>query len=135
MNAFIEQEGQIVLGWRTVPVNVGKIGTVAQSTCPYVRQVFIGAANDLKDSLAFERKLYVIRKQAENWGVQEQLDFYFASLSSQTIVYKGLLTPEQVDAFIWICRMKPSYLHFHSCIQGSAQIPFLLGNVPIRTAI
>ncbi|WP_052586075.1 glutamate synthase large subunit [Bacillus velezensis] len=99
VNAFIEQEGQIVLGWRTVPVNVGKIGTVAQSTCPYVRQVFIGAANDLKDSLAFERKLYVIRKQAENWGVQEQLDFYFASLSSQTIVYKGLLTPEQVDAF------------------------------------
>ncbi|MFP3480972.1 hypothetical protein SB780_39630, partial [Burkholderia sp. SIMBA_057] len=61
--------------------------------------VFIGAANDLKDSLAFERKLYVIRKQAENWGVQEQLDFYFASLSSQTIVYKGLLTPEQVDDF------------------------------------
>ena len=51
VNAFIEQEGQIVLGWRTVPVNVGKIGTVAQSTCPYVRQVFIGAANDLKDSL------------------------------------------------------------------------------------
>ncbi|WP_368650574.1 glutamate synthase large subunit [Bacillus inaquosorum] len=99
INALIEQEGQAVLGWRTVPVNVGKIGTVAQKSCPFVRQVFIGASSDLKDNLSFERKLYVIRKQAENWGVTEGLDFYFASLSSQTIVYKGLLTPEQVDAF------------------------------------
>lgn len=99
INALIEQEGQVVLGWRTVPVNVGKIGTVAQKSCPFVRQVFIGASSDLKDNLSFERKLYVIRKQAENWGVTEGLDFYFASLSSQTIVYKGLLTPEQVDAF------------------------------------
>lgn len=72
---------------------------MAQKSCPFVRQVFIGASSDLKDNLSFERKLYVIRKQAENWGVTEGLDFYFASLSSQTIVYKGLLTPEQVDAF------------------------------------
>ncbi|MED0769828.1 glutamate synthase subunit alpha, partial [Bacillus atrophaeus] len=99
INQYIEKEGQTVLGWRTVPVNVGKIGTVAQNTCPFVRQVFIGAGSEVKDNLAFERKLYVIRKQAENWGVKEELDFYFASLSSQTIVYKGLLTPEQVDAF------------------------------------
>ncbi|MBM7702071.1 glutamate synthase large subunit [Metabacillus iocasae] len=99
INEYIEQEGQVVLGWRTVPTNVGKIGTVAQKSAPIVRQVFIGKGKQAADDLAFERKLYVIRKQAENWGKKEEKSFYFASLSSQTIVYKGLLTPEQVDAF------------------------------------
>lgn len=99
INELIEQEGQTVLGWRTVPVNVGKIGTVAQKSAPVVRQVFIGANEALKDNLAFERKLYIIRKQAENWAKEHDKTFYFVSLSSNTIVYKGLLTPEQVDAF------------------------------------
>ncbi|MEC0682473.1 glutamate synthase central domain-containing protein, partial [Bacillus haynesii] len=99
INELIEQEGQAVLGWRTVPVNVGKIGTVAQESAPVVRQVFIGANEALKDNLAFERKLYIIRKQAENWAKEHEKTFYFVSLSSNTIVYKGLLTPEQVDAF------------------------------------
>ena len=61
INELIEQEGQTVLGWRTAPVNVGKIGTVAQESAPVVRQVFIGANEALKDNLAFERKLYIIR--------------------------------------------------------------------------
>ncbi|QII49260.1 glutamate synthase large subunit [Bacillus paralicheniformis] len=99
INELIEQEGQTVLGWRTVPINVGKIGTVAQKSAPVVRQVFIGANETLKDNLAFERKLYIIRKQAENWAKEHEKTFYFVSLSSNTIVYKGLLTPEQVDAF------------------------------------
>ncbi|WP_110114029.1 glutamate synthase large subunit [Bacillus sp. CGMCC 1.16541] len=99
INEYVKQEGQVVLGWRTVPINVGKIGKVAQKSAPIVRQVFIGKGEQVGDNLAFERKLYVIRKQAENWGKQEEKSFYFASLSSQTIVYKGLLTPEQVDAF------------------------------------
>ncbi|TYR80809.1 glutamate synthase large subunit [Priestia megaterium] len=99
INHLIEEEGQKLLGWRTVPVNVGKIGKVAKESCPYVRQVFIGANEAIQDKLEFERKLYVIRKQAENWAKQRENRFYFASLSSSTIVYKGLLTPEQVDAF------------------------------------
>ncbi|MDQ0220643.1 glutamate synthase large subunit [Peribacillus cavernae] len=99
LNTFIEQEGQIVLGWRTVPINVGTIGTVAQQSCPVIRQVFIGANENIIDDLAFERKLYIIRKQAENWVKESGERFYFASLSSRTIVYKGLLTPGQVDAF------------------------------------
>ena len=66
VNAFIEQEGQIVLGWRNVPVDVSKLGEAGKETCPTIRQVFIGANQDLKDHLAFERKLYVIRKQANN---------------------------------------------------------------------
>ncbi|MGE7879313.1 glutamate synthase large subunit [Peribacillus muralis] len=99
LNAFIEQEGQTLLGWRTVPVDAGKIGEVGKETCPTIRQVFIGASETISDDLGFERKLFIIRKQAENWARERGNRFYFASLSSATIVYKGLLTPEQVDAF------------------------------------
>ncbi|MDC3416259.1 glutamate synthase large subunit [Aquibacillus salsiterrae] len=99
VNQLIEQEGQQLLGWRTVPTDVRKVGIGAQETCPVIRQVFIGADDSLVDDLAFERKLYVIRKQAENWANQREVRFYFASLSNKTIVYKGLLTPNQVDEF------------------------------------
>ena len=99
LNKFIEEEGQTLLGWRTVPVNASDIGPVAKMSCPVVRQVFIGANDSIADHITFERKLYVIRKQAENWARERELRFYFTSLSSSTIVYKGLLTPEQVDAF------------------------------------
>ncbi|MCL6587402.1 MAG: glutamate synthase large subunit, partial [Anoxybacillus sp.] len=97
INDIIQAEGQTLLGWRTVPVNSEKLGTLAKQSKPFIRQVFIGASSDLRDSLAFERKLYVIRKQAEK--LSSNNEFYFASLSSRTIVYKGLLTPEQLDAF------------------------------------
>ncbi|WP_338785819.1 glutamate synthase large subunit [Metabacillus sp. FJAT-53654] len=99
LNNFIEAEGQQILGWRNVPVNADDIGPVAKMSCPVVRQVFIGANDSIEDNITFERKLYVIRKQAENWARDRELRFYFTSLSSSTIVYKGLLTPEQVDAF------------------------------------
>lgn len=99
IEAYIEQEGQSLLGWRDVPINVGKLGQSAKDTVPVIRQVFIGASDELQDDLAFERKLYVIRKQAANWSNQHGREFYFASLSSRTIVYKGLLLPEQVDQF------------------------------------
>lgn len=99
LNKFIEAEGQTLLGWRDVPVNAEEIGPVAKLSCPVVRQVFIGADESIQDNITFERKLYVIRKQAENWARERELRFYFTSLSSSTIVYKGLLTPEQVDAF------------------------------------
>ncbi|MBA9027461.1 glutamate synthase large subunit [Peribacillus huizhouensis] len=99
INDLVEREGQIILGWRTVPVDVGIIGKKAMKTCPIIRQVFIGANIDIQDDLAFERKLFIIRKQAELWAKESESRFYFASLSSRTIVYKGLLTPKQVDAF------------------------------------
>ncbi|KMY49903.1 glutamate synthase large subunit [Peribacillus loiseleuriae] len=99
INELIKREGQTVLGWRTVPVDVGIIGKVGMETCPTIRQVFIGANRDIQDDLAFERKLFIIRKQAEQWAKEHEYRIYFASLSSRTIVYKGLLTPKQVDAF------------------------------------
>jgi len=99
LNEVIEQEGQMVVGWREVPVNIGTLGKTGKESRPMIRQVFIGASDDIQDDLAFERKLYIIRKQVEQWASEQELRFYFASLSSRTIVYKGLLTPQQVDTF------------------------------------
>ncbi|NRD79990.1 glutamate synthase large subunit [Bacillus sp. BRMEA1] len=99
INSLVEQEGKKVLGWRTVPVNAEKIGVTAKQSCPFIRQLFVADNENRTDSLGFERKLYVIRKQAEKWAKESGYRFYFASFSSRTIVYKGLLTPEQVDQF------------------------------------
>jgi glutamate synthase (NADPH) large chain len=99
IETLIEKEGQVLLGWRTVPVDARHLGEAAKKTVPVIRQVFIGANAEVPDELSFERKLYVIRKQSELWAGQHKKAFYFASLSSRTIVYKGLLTPEQVDSF------------------------------------
>lgn len=97
LEEIIEKEGQKLLGWRTVPINEEKIGKTAKASQPFVRQVFIGAAGaGAKDQLGFERKLYVIRKQMEQAAGE---GFYAASMSSRTIVYKGLVTPEQLDQF------------------------------------
>lgn len=99
INEFIKKEDQVLLGWRDVPVDISQIGEGGKATCPIIRQVFIGASENILDDQAFERKLYMIRKQAESWAKENKFQFYFASLSSRTIVYKGLLTPQQVDAF------------------------------------
>ncbi len=99
----IQEEGQTLLGWREVPVDDSMIGETAKLAQPAMFQVFIAASPGIKDSLDFERKLYVIRKRARKEAqrslLKEGETFYFASLSSRTIVYKGMLTPEQLDRF------------------------------------
>ena len=99
----VQAEGQAFLGWRTVPTSNASLGDTARSCEPFMRQAFIGRSPDLTDDLAFERKLYVIRKRsyteirtstiagAEYW--------YVASLSMRTLVYKGMLTTDQVDHY------------------------------------
>lgn len=99
IEVLIKEEGQTLIGWRTVATDANLIGLKAQDSAPYVRQVFIGASSDVTDTLAFERKLYIIRKQAEKLADANEKAFYFPSFSSQTIVYKGLLTSSQVDQF------------------------------------
>ncbi|MFH1201581.1 MAG: glutamate synthase large subunit [Candidatus Omnitrophota bacterium] len=114
---FIREEGQILLGWRNVPVDDSDIGNTARETQPVIEQVFIGKKNKIsatkrggpaknsggKDQLEFERKLYVIRKRVENYIRKPQLKqkqiFYITNLSSRTISYKGLLMPKQLDKF------------------------------------
>jgi glutamate synthase (ferredoxin) len=101
---IISEEGQVVLGWRTVPTNNSSLGNTAKAGEPFVRQVFIGRNGSLADDMAFERKLYVIRKRAENairysGKVPGGKRFYVPSLSYKTLVYKGMLLTEQVSEF------------------------------------
>ncbi|MFQ5593584.1 MAG: glutamate synthase large subunit [Anaerolineae bacterium] len=100
---IITEEGQRVLGWRTVPTNNSSLGKTALSCEPCVRQVFIGLESGIQDSLEFERKLYVIRNRAENTirfsGTEGCESFYLPSLSYRTIVYKGMLTAEQLEEY------------------------------------
>ncbi|ANE47002.1 glutamate synthase [Paenibacillus swuensis] len=103
LERIVREEGQTVIAWRTVPTDDSLLGDSAKSVQPYVRQIFIGSANGAGEGLAFERKLYVIRKRAEQAirysGMQGGESFYFASLSCKKIVYKGMLTTEQVSSF------------------------------------
>ncbi|MSW96607.1 MAG: glutamate synthase subunit alpha, partial [Actinobacteria bacterium] len=93
----IRAEGQDVLGWRDVPVDVAHVGETANRSRPFVRQVFVGAQGDAAaDRDAFERKLYVIRRVVELAAGE---DFYASSFSSRTCVYKGMLISHQVAGF------------------------------------
>jgi len=100
---IVTEEGQTILGWRTVPTNNESLGNGSRSCEPFIRQLFIGRGPGLADDLAFERKLFVIRKRAENEigraGHASDDAFYICSLSCRTIVYKGMLTPDQVDEY------------------------------------
>jgi len=100
---FVESEGQQLIGWRDVPVNNKGLGVSVRPTEPVIRQVFIGCGGVCPDQTAFERKLFVIRKQIDNF-IRESAQpgrhqFYFSSLSSRTITYKGMLLAEQVGEF------------------------------------
>ena len=89
---IVQEEGQEVLGWRDVPVNVTRIGKTAASVAPIFEQLFI--ANPAKAGHhAFERKLYVIRKLIE----RASRDLYICGLSSKTLIYKGMLTASQIE--------------------------------------
>ncbi len=139
----VREEGQTVLGWRTVPVDPSPLGKTAREAMPIIRQIFIGRAEGVNppvdthqgvdtprspDDLAFERKLYVIRRRIENllkpspfgpdsseefftrWeaDVQREVEamhaghramFYVPSLSCKTIIYKGMLNAGQLPVF------------------------------------
>ncbi len=97
-----EEEGLSVLGWRDTPLNGNAIGRLARSSQPYIEQVFIRRGAGM-DQDALERKLYVVRKRAENFiadsDFKEKDYFYVPSLSSRTVVYKGLLLAPQITDF------------------------------------
>jgi glutamate synthase (ferredoxin) len=101
---IVREEGQEIIGWRTVPTHGDTLGETAKSSQPYVRQVFIARGPGVRDIQTFERKLYVIRRRAEHdlrhaeWAPGADA-FYVCSLSARTLVYKGMLTPQQMDEF------------------------------------
>jgi glutamate synthase (NADPH/NADH) large chain len=99
----VQSEGLVCIGWRTVKTDNSMIGDTAKSAEPFMRQVFIGRGAEPIDDLAFERKLYVVRKRAYSDIRASTLAgaeyWYVASLSMKTLVYKGMLTTEQVDQY------------------------------------
>ena len=101
ISRIVEEECQVLLGWRDVPTDDSMLGPSAAEGKPSFKQVFIGRGEQTKDSAAFERKLYVIRKRAENiiWNsnLPEKELFYVPSLSYRTFVYKGMLTGTQIE--------------------------------------
>ena len=99
----IAAEGQQLLGWRDVPVDSSGLGESVRKVEPVVRQVFIARGENCKDRDAFERKLFVIRKTMEHavssLNNSQGKGFYCPSLSSRTIVYKGMLLADQVGKY------------------------------------
>ena len=102
LEELIAAEGQDVLGWRDVPCDPSCLGETIKAKAPVIRQVMVASGNDNADQTTFERKLYIIRKQAENWALNQgigQDDFYIASLSSRTVVYKGMILASDVGQY------------------------------------
>jgi glutamate synthase (NADPH) large chain len=97
-----KQEGLTVLGWRDTPINGDAIGRLARSSQPYIEQVFIRRSRGM-DQDTLERRLYAVRKRAEAAveasALKEKDIFYVVSLSSRTIIYKGLLLAPQIAKF------------------------------------
>lgn len=103
MEEIVKREGQTVLGWRNVPVVSSLLGKASRACEPIMKQIFIGRSDDIEDVMGFERKLYIIRRvstdliryRGDNGGEH----FYLSSLSSRTIVYKGMLTTGQLAEY------------------------------------
>jgi glutamate synthase (ferredoxin) len=101
---IVAEEGQKLLGWRTIPTSNVTLGNTARAGEPLMRQLFIGRNSKISDDMAFERKLYVIRRRIENairysGKVEGGEYFYVASLSYKTVVYKGMLLTEQLGHY------------------------------------
>jgi glutamate synthase domain-containing protein 2/glutamate synthase domain-containing protein 1/glutamate synthase domain-containing protein 3 len=103
LERIAREEGLIVLGWRDTPIDADAIGRVARVSQPYIEQVFLRGAPGLSQD-ELERKLYLVRKRAEteiaaSTEIAGKNFFYIPSLSSRTIIYKGLLLATQIGDF------------------------------------
>jgi glutamate synthase (NADPH) large chain len=101
--AKVKQQGLNILGWRDVPVDTSKLGKIAAQTEPKIKQVFVGKNNLELSEQQFNAKLFAIRKQVEHSvntsKISEYKFFYLPSLSTTTIIYKGLLVPEDIGNY------------------------------------
>jgi glutamate synthase (NADPH) large chain len=102
LERIVHEEGLSLVGWRDMPCHASAIGRVARASQPYIQQVFIGRPANLGEN-AFERKLYVVRKRAEDEvrhsDIEDAATFYIPSLSCRTVVYKGLVLAAQLTSF------------------------------------
>ena len=99
----VPEEGQTILGWRDVPVDNSCLGESVKPIEPVIRQIFIGRGSNCADADAFERKLFVIRKRTHHalwdFDIQEKTLFYIPSLSTRTIIYKGMMLETNVARY------------------------------------
>ncbi len=102
LESNIAAEGQILLGWRDVPLDMDVLGPTVQATVPAIRQVFVARGEGTADQDAFERKLFVIRQRTAH-GIAKLGDpaneFYVPSFSSRTVLYKGMLLAKDTGTF------------------------------------
>jgi glutamate synthase (NADPH) large chain len=102
LERIVREEGLRILGWRDTPIAADAIGRIARVSQPYIQQIFISRAPGM-DQETLERKLYVIRKRSEaeveKSDLKDKSFFSIPSLSSRTIVYKGLLLATQIASF------------------------------------
>ena len=103
LESEIKNQGLEVLGWREVPVNRDVVGNIAALTEPHIMQVFIGKSSNELSDYNFNIKLYCARKIAEHTISESKLSqssyFYLPSLSTHTLIYKGLLIPEDIKGY------------------------------------
>jgi glutamate synthase (NADPH/NADH) large chain len=92
VDKLFRDEGFTVLGWRDVPIEAGVPGASARAVLPAFRQVFV--SKDGVTGIDLDRHVYVARKRIEH-----DTDAYFPSLSARVVVYKGMLTPDQLEPF------------------------------------
>jgi len=95
------EEGVEVIGWREVPTDNSSLGDTAKAGEPLVRQIFFRRPASCADEDAFNRKLYVLQQRALHEIRDKGVDpfWYFASMSTRTVVYKGMLMPAQLDQY------------------------------------
>lgn len=95
LELLAKKDGLKFLGWREVPVNQDVLGQRARDCMPCIMQCFIERPENVEQGLAFDRKLYILRREFEH----SHLDTYIASFSSRTIVYKGMFLVNQLRTF------------------------------------
>ncbi|MCH8310700.1 MAG: glutamate synthase subunit alpha, partial [Chloroflexi bacterium] len=103
IESVVEREGHTLLGWRDVPVSPDAIGTLSARVMPAIRQFVVTNGGDTSDQFNFEQRLFVVRKQieklVESTDLKNKDDFYICSLSTNKLVYKGLIMAHQLEGF------------------------------------
>jgi glutamate synthase (NADPH/NADH) large chain len=98
----VKEQGLAVLGWRKVPVDSSQLGEIALASEPNIEQLFVGKTTEISEA-TFKAKLYAARKIAEhsirNSKISESIYFYVPSLSLTTIIYKGIIMPEDIGPY------------------------------------
>ncbi|WP_299256240.1 glutamate synthase large subunit [uncultured Aquimarina sp.] len=99
----ITDQGLVLLGWRDVPVDTVHLGEIAATTEPFIKQIFIGKNNNKQSYFDFNLKLFTARKATEHEIYSSKLSenkfFYLPSLSTKTLIFKGLLMPEDIKLY------------------------------------